>query len=255
MHRIICLTVAVLVFFCHPAMAQSSSDWEGTYTGTIFGSYSTMTTTLSGSQWNAAINVEAGYAIYLEGSVNGDECKGTLRDEVKQKFTSFTAWNYGNQIAFDIKELNPLTGYEEDMSFAFSKDVPFQSSPVTAQIGNDEPDLPPGAIPIDRSLFGLWNYTHSEVSGGFIVETHYFIQFFDNGVMLFTDGITAGVDDITSLNANDPATHHNKWKAENQIISTRDPENNWQSYARYHVENGTLLLIFGKGKQEVWAQW
>jgi hypothetical protein len=258
------LIILISLFFFQDSFGQEASPWNGTFTGSILGTHAVLTGNLQGTLWMGSIQVEKNpfqppntlganiseeTYIQLEGTVNGEECTGNMRDQHSQKSSYFSATGTGNQITIKVHELNPLTGFEEDMNLYFSRNVP-----VTApQTKSTTIEMQDGTL-LDETLLGLWWLATEELNRGFITTTDYYIQFFTNGVMLITDGRNGELDFPVSLKPDDPDTHSLNWKIEKQLIWTQDASGQWQPYARYREEGGTLLLVYSNGKKEVWER-
>jgi len=246
------LLMALSFCFIETAYAQLNSDWTGSFEGQIFGANATMIALLSGDQWKGTIAV-SGYPVKFEGTMIDNQARGTLTDEQAKTSSAFTAKYAGNQITINMHDINPITGLEENMDFIFFKvkDQQVVGSILSSSV--NVVDSPPPST-IDRSLLGLWRFTDTYVSGDYSFATDYFIQFNANGILLLTDGRTAGGGPASSLDTGDGDTHQGEWKSEKNTVYTKDAKNRWQSYARYVVDGNTMMLTYANGKKQVWEK-
>ena len=237
---------------------QESHSWQGNFEGNFFGIGATISSTLNGRQWVATINV-SGYPLQAEGTVNNDQCSGTMTDQSTKETTTFTARLSGNQITIQIRDINPVTGLEEDMQFVFDRTGDLESGDdfgvdpsLTDEI--EHPSSKANATNIDRNLIGLWRYTDTYVSGQFSFATDYFMQMEGNGVIITTDGRTAGGGPTSSIVSGEPDTHEGEWKVEGKEIWARDGQSEWYRFAQYYREGNSLMLTYPNGKRQVWER-
>ena len=251
MNRLPCILLITACGLTQLSYSQVASEWKGDFIGSILGVNASMTGELSGIQWTGTIDV-SGYPILLEGTVIDMECTGTMTDQQTRETTPFTAKYARNQITISIRDLNPITGQVENMDFVFTREDVFTTpssgqSHVTVVERGD-------AAKLDRSLIGLWRFTDTYVSGEYSFATDYFIQFKANGVVLLTDGRTAGGGMTSSIDSGDGDIHEGKWKTENKTVWTSDDKSEWQPYAKYYVEGDSMMLTYNNGKKQVWVR-
>ena len=229
-------------------VAQTLSDWNGTFSGSIMGVDASLKGTLQGDQWKATINA-SGYLIELIGTVIDMECKGNANDPKTHTTTPFTASYAHNSITLHITDINPITGLVENMEFIFVKTTTQEAvgTAITKSI-----TLEPTTR--DDRLQGLWRYTESYVSGEYSFATDYFMQLKSNGVILVTDGRTAGGGPTSSLDTGDGDTQEGQWKTENKILFTKITGGQWQVYARYSIDGNHMMLMFENGNKQVWER-
>lgn len=241
---------SVLMIWCCPlfVIAQTLDDWNGTFSGSIMGIDASLKGTLNGDQWKATINA-SGYPIELIGTVIDMECKGDATDPKTHETAPFTAIYAHNQINLHVTDINPITGQEENMEFIFVKTTTQEAvgTAITKSI-----TLEPTTR--DDRLPGLWRYTESYVSGEYSFATDYFIQFKSNGILLVTDGRTAGGGPTSSLDTGDGDTHQGWWKTENKTLYTKEEGGQWTVYAKYYVEGNTMMFTFNNGNKQVWER-
>jgi hypothetical protein len=241
------------IIWCSPILilAQSRSEWEGSFTGAILGLESILTGTLDGDQWTGVINV-SGYPIVMTGTVIDMKCTGNIADEQTHTSTPFTATYSGKQIRIHIRDINPITGLEEDMEFVFVKTTTQEAvgTAIQKSITLDKVDNSPR----DQNLTGLWRFTDTYVSGEYSFATDYFIQFNPNGVILVTDGRTAGGGPTSSLDSGEGDTHQGIWKTENKTLYTKEEGGQWGVYAKYYVDGNSMMLTYNNGRKQVWEK-
>jgi hypothetical protein len=244
--------ITLFLCTCQFSFSQSLSDWNGTFEGSILGANATLIGKLNGNQWTGTIAV-SGYPIQFEGTIMDMECTGTMTDTQAKTSTAFTASYSGKQITIKIHDINPISGLEENMEFIFFKTNPQQvigsivSSSVTVVENTED-------LKHDQSLIGLWRYTDTYVSGTYSFATDYFMQFNANGVILITDGRTAGGGPTSSLDSGAGDTHQGAWKTENKTLWVKDTSHDWQSYANYVVDGHSMMLTYSNGKKQVWER-
>jgi len=262
--------VVAFLFFLHSCIAQDQTPWDGHFTGSILGTYAVLSCNLEGSFWSGVINIEKDpfqppnalganldeqTKIRLEGTLTGDECTGTMRDEHSHKSSQFTAHANGNQITIKIHELNPLTGFYEDMNLNFSKNVPYSGPTAgTSSTGNSNMVKMDDGTLLDNNLFGLWWYAVDELQKGFVSTTDYYLQFNTNGTLLVSGGRDGKLDYPNAIHTEDSDVHSLNYMIKKNIIYVQNEDNLWENYARYQEENGTMVLIYGDGKKEVWQR-
>ena len=241
------LNILLLLLMPVAINAQDASAWSGRFDGTIIGINATITAEAIGPSWYGAINA-SGYPLQLEGIITDNRCAGTMTDPQTESAVSFNATLDGSKLTIMIRDINPTTGLEEDMEFAFVKTEAAsgtysQSASVTVLADN-----------IDGALVGKWRYTDTYVSGTFSIATDYFMQLNGDGVAYATDGRSAGGDHNSSIVSGEPDVHQSTWKTENNILYFNDGINGWQSYAQYYVEPSRMMLTFHNGRKQVWER-
>jgi hypothetical protein len=245
--------LVALIIWSAPAfiLAQGRSEWEGSFSGTILGLESILTGTMDGDQWTGVINV-SGYPIVMTGTVIDMKCTGTIADEQTKTSTPFNATYAGKNINIHIRDINPISGLEEDMEFVFTKTTSQEivGSVIQKSVTTDIVDNSPR----DQNLVGLWRYTDTYVSGEYSFATDYFIQFNSNGVILVTDGRTAGGGPTSSLDSGEGDTHQGIWKTESKTLYTKEEGGQWGVYAKYYVDGNTMMFTYNNGRKQVWER-
>jgi len=252
MNRIHTLLIAGICFFSQSLFSQGTSDWTGSFEGSILGASATLIGLVQGDQWSGTISV-SGYPIKIEGTIIDMKCTGNMTDPQTKSASPFTAVYAGKQITISIRDINPITGLEENMEFVFLKT---NSQQVVGSIISSSVNVVENteAAKLDNALIGLWRYTDTYVSGEYSFATDYFLQFKANGVIITTDGRTAGGGPTSSLDSGDGDTHQGVWKSENKTIWTKDNAGQWQSYARYYVDGNSMMLTYNNGRKQVWEK-
>ena len=246
-----CLFLTIVLISGYGSMiAQIPSNWNGNFTGNIMGVETILTGVSQGPSWEGVIDA-SGYRIYLKGSIIDETCSGTMTDPQTQTTVDFRAQSARDAITIFIRDINPYTGVEEDMSFIFTKTADASPTLPSNASGSVSPSI--SSNQIDRALIGIWRFTDSYVSGDFSFATDYFMEFNGDGTALYTDGRTAGGGPTSSIDSGAGDVHRVNWKAENQVIYI-DEGTGWQHYAKYYQENGSLMFTFGNGKRQVWEK-
>ena len=242
------LTLSML-WLAMTGYSQIPSAWDGFFTGTILGIDASITGKTNGNQWTGNIDA-SGYPLQMSGTVTGMQCKGTMTDPSTLESSAFIGSLVGTQLSITIHDINPLTGKEEEMQFLFERT---NSSGPSA--GSQQSDTPiTTAKNIDTSLVGLWRRTETYVSSGFSFATDYFMEFFANGVVLVSDGRTAGGGPTSSIDSGAGDVHEGTWKTEGNRLWMNDGSSGWVNYSRYYVEGGSMMLTFNNGKNEIWER-
>ncbi len=236
-----------LLWLSISANTQIPSTWDGFFTGTILGIDASITSKTNGTQWTGSVDA-SGYPLQLKGTVTGMQCTGTMTDPSTQESSPFKANLLGMQLTITINDINPLTGKEEEMQFVFNRGT----APPTS-LANDN-NLNKPANNIDQSIVGLWRRTETYVSSGYSFATDYFMQFNGNGVVLVSDGRTAGGGPTSSIDSGTGDVHQGTWKTEGNRLWMNDGASSWVNYARYYVEGNSMMLTFNNGKNEVWEK-
>lgn len=249
-----------LILWCSPLVmvAQTQSEWEGSFSGTILGLESILTGTLDGDQWTGVINV-SGYPIVMTGTVIDMKCTGTIADEQTGTTTPFNATYAGKNITIHIRDINPITGQEEDMEFVFAKTTTqaVVGSAIQKSLSLEKESLSLEKLdhsPRDQQLVGLWRFTDTYVSGSYSFATDYFIQFESNGVIIISDGRTAGGGPTSSLDTGDGDTHAGIWKTESKTLYTKEQGGQWGVYAKYYVDGDSMMFTYNNGRKQVWER-
>lgn len=237
-----------LLWLSNLSYSQIPSPWDGYFTGNILGIDASITAKTTGTQWSGSVDA-AGYPLQLKGTVNGMQCKGTMTDPSTQESSPFNANLLGIQLTITIHDVNPLTGKEEEMQFVFNR-----SNTPSPPAGNENSANNNIAKNIDQSLIGLWRRTETYVSSGFSFATDYFMQFNANGVVLVSDGRTAGGGPSSSIDSGTGDVHEGTWKTEGNRLWMNDGGSGWVNYARYYVEGNSMMLTFANGKSQVWER-
>jgi hypothetical protein len=235
--------IFLLLLISMNAFAQIS-PWTGRFDGTIIGINASISATVNGTQWNADVNA-SGYPLTLSGGINGNACTGTMNDPSTGAESPFTATLDGSRLIIGIRDINPVSGLEEDMQFTFMRSgdaVPSSSFTPAARDEN-----------IDERLVGTWRFTEAYVSGDFSVATDFLLQFNEDGTMYATDGRSAGGDANSSIVSGDPDVHEAQWKTENKTLYVNDGTG-WQAYASYFAEEYRMMLTYNNGKKQVWER-
>jgi hypothetical protein len=240
-------TIIILLLFLSINASAQISPWTGRFDGAIIGINATITAEAAGPEWTADINA-SGYPLSLSGIITGNACSGTMSDAQTQSSSSFTATLDGAQLVLSIRDINPLTGLEEDMHFTFMKTASVsggmsQTAKVTVYAAN-----------IDEALVGSWRFTDSYVSSGFSVATDYFMRFDGDGTVYVTDGRSAGGDANASFDSGSGDVHQGTWKVENKVLYMNDGTSGWQPYATYYAEEYRMMLTYNNGKKQVWER-
>lgn len=245
--------------------AQDESAWDGAFTGSILGTYAVLTANLSGTLWSGTISVEKNpfqppntmganidehTNIRLEGTVNGDECTGNMRDDHSQKSSQFTAHANGSQINIKVHELNPLSGFYEDLTLTFSKNVPTSYS--VPAVNSNMVQMDDGTY-LDQNLMGLWWSATEELNKGFVTSTDFYLQFNQNGTLLLSEGRDGNLDYPDALHSEDSDVQTLNWKVDKRTIWVQH-ENQWIPFARYQGDSETMVLVFGNKKKETWQK-
>ena len=259
------LSIAILCI-SQAIYAQDQSPWDGAFTGSILGTYAVLSANLSGTMWMGTISVEKNpfqqsgtlganldehTNIRLEGTVNGDECTGNMRDDHSQKSSQFTAHANGSQIMIKVHELNPLSGFYEDLTLTFSKNVPISSSaPV---VNSNMVQMDDGTF-LDQNLMGLWWFATEELNKGFVTTTDYYLQFNQNGTLLISGGRDGNLDYPSALHEEDSDVQTINWKVEKKIIWLQNENNEWEPYARYQGDSETMVITNRHKKKKTWQK-
>ena len=245
--------------------AQDQSPWDGAFTGSILGTHAVLSANLSGTMWSGTISVEKNpfqpsntlganldehTNIRLEGTVNGDECTGNMRDDHSQKSSQFTAYANGSQITIKVHELNPLSGFYEDLSLVFNKNVPYSAPAVNNNSNMVQMD--DGTF-LDRDLMGLWWYATEELNKGFVTSTDYYVQFNQNGTVFVSGGRDGNLDYPHALYPEDSDVQTLNWKVEKKVIWIQNG-NQWEPFARYQGDSETMVIVNRNKKKKTWQK-
>ena len=235
------------LFICSGSFitAQESSSWNGMFTGTLVGVESTLQGQCTGANWNGVVDA-GGYLFNLKGAIEGMNVKGTMSDPQAGAELPFRASLSGNQLSIFIRDVNPLSGVEEDMELVFTR-----SANQKPNVSSSKPVS--GNTNIDPKLVGNWRYTDSYVSGQFSFATDYFMRFNQDGTMLWTDGRTAGGGPDISMDSGTGDVHEAHWKIDSKVIWLNGG-NGWEYYATYYAEDQRMMLTFKNGNKQVWER-
>jgi hypothetical protein len=105
----------------------------------------------------------------------------------------------------------------------------------------------------DPRLVGTWRYTDSYVSGDFSMTTSYNFGLSADGQFVYGSGGVAGGGDAGSLGSGGGITNQGLWRGENGVLYL-DEGAGWQPYARYLVDQGQMMLIFGDDSRQLWER-
>lgn len=231
----------------HSIFSQQTASWDGTYEGNIIGISSALTGRQDGNTWSATIDANS-YVFHLKGNITGWKCEGTMTDPQTQTSIPFAAQSSDGGIVVSIRDINPMTGMEENMNLAFTK-----TNRTVSPQASGSPNLPGEKVSLDNILLGNWRYTESYVSGEFSFATDWHMQINNDGTFVYGEGRTAGGGPNSSIDSGKGREQTVKWKTEDQVIWLNDGSG-WQSFARYYRENGNLMLTFSNGKRQVWEK-
>lgn len=226
-------------------LSAQLSDWDGTFSGNLVGIETILTAKSDNTYWKGTIDA-GGYAFTLEGQINANECSGTMADIQTGTAVPFILSVIRNGLILSIRDINPLSGIEEDMKFTFTRthDAAPVPSPTTQQT---DPSL------LDMNLVGNWRRTESYVSGEFSFATDWHLQINRDGTYAYGEGRTAGGGPNSSIDSGTGRTEHGQWKSENNAIWLFDGTR-WQRYAKYYQEGNNLMFTFDNGSKHIWER-
>lgn len=259
--RLILLTCLFTAAMMRPALSQSStslsepaSSLDGTYSGDIAGTPSTLTLQLAGDAITGIIDA-GGYRYSLDGMTNGTTGSGTLVDLQTGASMPFEVAAESGAVIVTIKTADPSTGQMQRVPFSFHRGGgqnhpggPSTEPPATGQAA---------AVERDPSLIGAWTYSDTYISGDFSATTRLFMQVNPDGSYAYGSGsVSAGLDNSMGSvwgNSESGDVTRGQWRTQGGIVYVMEAGSpQWVPYARYYVEGGSLMLTFGNGKRQVW---
>ncbi len=225
---------------------------SGRYQGSIQGTAAVMTLEQQGGRLSGRIDV-SGYPYELQGTVSGVRASGQGRD-----LRTGGGFGFEATLSGDLLELVLLL--QDPYGQPQRNPVTFRRTGATAPPGGDggQPGGPGGsrgvpAGPRDPALVGLWRQSESMSGGGSSMVVETFLQINADGTWAMGGGRAvgggAGWGGDTGTGGVQETGY---WKSENRIVYVQSPgSGQWQPFARYYLEGGTLMFTFGDGSRQI----
>lgn len=238
------------------AASTPGAGWPGTYQGSISGTASVLTVSLSGSQLIGKIDA-SGYIYNLTGIVDAASCKGQLLDKNTGGSMEFNAQLSGNTLDLVLMVPNQYGQLNEwPLQFVRGEGSQAQSGNVnTGAYGSEQPQAGTGSEQRDPNLVGGWRHTETYTSGEFGTVSEWYMNIYRDGSYTYGDGQIAGGSNDYSFYSGEGSGHETgKWKTENDLIYINEGYG-WQAYARYYIEGNSMLFTFGDGSKQLWERY
>lgn len=227
---------------------QQNGVWPGSYQGSINGTNSVLTISLSGSQLSGKIDAD-GYIYDLNGIVSGNSCSGKLADNITGGSMEFKVGLKGNTLDLILMIPNEY-GQVTEFPLQYSRSSGNQSAPganpVQSSSSNEQRD---------PYLVGGWRHTETFSSGEFGTVSEWYMTINQDGSYVYGDAQIAGGGDGYSFNSGEGSGNETgRWKTENSMIYINEGYG-WQAYARYYIEGSSMLFTFEDGSKQLWEKY
>lgn len=235
--------------------AQQNGGWPGSYQGSINGTNSVLTISLTGSQLTGKIDA-AGYIYNLSGTVNGLSCTGKLMDKITGGSMEFKAGLNGNILDLILLVPNEY-GQLTEWPLQYSRGAGNQSMGGANQSmgGSPQAQAEQANEQRDPYLLGGWRHTETFSSGEFGTVSEWYMTIRRDGTYTYGDGeIAGGSDDYSFYSEGGSGNETGRWKTENSIIYINEGTG-WQAYAKYYIEGNSMMFTFGDGSKQLWEKY
>jgi len=218
-------------------MTQSAHCWPGTYRGDIAGTPATLQLTQAGDALRGVVDA-GGYRYLLEVRAAGATASGTLQDPQAGGTGEASLALSGDVV--EVAVVFPAATAAREIRFSFTRD----GAPVVA---------PPTAVGDERDprLTGTWTRNDTLRSGDATLVTRLVLVINPDGTFVRRAGETVGGGAGWGVSDGASEGTSGSWKTVGDIIHVGDGHG-WQPYARYHIEQGTLMLTLADGSRELW---
>jgi hypothetical protein len=216
----------------------------------------TLTLEQRGSAVSGAMTGADGTVFRLQGEMQGPDVTGEVRSGtdrglfllrlVDGKLTIVVAETTGGRADFS-------RGWTLDFARAGAADPAPRAPAAQAPPAGARADAA-GEVR-DPSLVGRWLYSKTYQSGGFFGTTRARMQLSADGSLLYGDGDVTLGGDAEGRTGNSGDITRARWRTQGNVLQLREAGSaQWQPYARYHLEGGSLLLTYGDGSRKLWKR-
>jgi len=194
-----------------------------------------------------------GAVFQLEGVIDSLEATGTIR--IGEGAGWFATAFAGEQLELVVAEVDPDTRQPDlnnawHLAFVRARAATNQTPSDGVTRMNRERMEPSGEH--DPALVGAWSYSDTYVSGDFSATSRLSMQILPDGTYLYGKG-NVSLGGSYSGNSRGADVTRGKWRTQGGVVYiVEDGGVQWEPYARYYVEGGSMMLTFADGKRQTW---
>src|SRR3546814_337151 len=220
-------------------MAAHAHEWPGMYRGDIAGTPATLQLTEAGGALHGVIDA-GGYRYLLQVRAAGTTASGTFQDPQAGGTGEASLALAGDVI--EVAVVFAAAAPAREIGLSFTRDG---ASVVT------EPAPAPGDAEHDPRLVDTWTRKDTLRSGDATLVTQHGLLVDPGGTV--GGGVAKTGGGWRGGGGGDGASEGTSgyWKTEGKSIHAGNGKD-WQPYARYHIERGTLMLTFADNSRELW---
>jgi len=240
------LTFSALSFLVLGFTVASAFALEGEYHGNFNGTPSKLHVTRNSQRIEGTVDI-GGYLYQFSGRLSSDnQGQGTFSDPQTGGSFPMQIQEASGQVQLQLQ----IPG--NSMTLQFSSGVSSGLSEIGNPTGTPQQQE---AVERDPALVGSWLYTESYSSGGFTGASQTSLVIYPDGRYEYGNSAFAGGGAGIGGSSRGGDVEVGEWKTQNRIVYTRQPGfGQWEPYARYYVEGGSMLFTFGDGSKQVWKR-
>jgi hypothetical protein len=226
--------------------AASAFALEGEYHGNFNGTPSKLDITRDKQRIEGTVDI-GGYLYQFSGRLSSEnQGQGTFSDPQTGGSFPMQIQEASGQVQLQLQiPGNPMI-------------LQFGSAAASGTSGTANPSGTPQqqeTVERDPALVGSWLYTESYSSGGFSGASQVSMVIYPDGRYEYGNSAFAGGGAGIGGSSRGGDIEVGEWKTQNRVVYTRQPGvGQWEPYARYYVEGGSMLFTFGDGSKQVWKR-
>ena len=225
--------------------------WTGKYYGDLQGTSAALDVTDKNYQLSGIIDA-SGYRYHLQGSISGSSSNGRLIDVQTKGQLEYQAIFQDDSILLTISAWDPFSGQSNSFQVNFAKAGDSQGDADGSTQG-DSAGHAKEQVERDQRLVGAWIYSESYTSGEFGFASQWKMQINSDGSYLYGDARIMGGDGGSFIDSGGGDVTRGQWRTQHGVIHINEGHS-WQPYARYHIEEYSMMLTFGDGSRQVWKR-
>lgn len=115
--------------------------------------------------------------------------------------------------------------------------------------GTDEP------LMLDSNLVGTWRHSQSssDPSFGFSMVVQYTLRISPDGTYVQTSSSAGGGSGVTVGGGGEQVSAQGRWQTRDKVLWL-DEGAGWRPFARYLVDSGNMMFIFGDDARQLWER-
>ncbi|MEM7682419.1 MAG: hypothetical protein AAF288_10735 [Planctomycetota bacterium] len=234
----------------------SSTSLDGAYAGVIDGVACQLMLAQQGERLVGGLQAQGyGYQLHFQPNGQGGYV-GILLDPQTQGHVGAELVPTAQGLTLNLVAQDPATGQVQRVPLTFTRRAAGTTPTAQPTYGQPQPSYGQASQPQvqrDPVLAGRWRHTDTQVSGSFSMASDTWLEITPDGRFQMTSGGSGAggsAGSITTGGGEVLAT--GQWMTRDRIVYVRDAGGAWEPYARYYVEDGTLMFTYANDSRELW---